>query len=89
MRLRIEIDDELLQAAMRLGGHETPRPAIEAALRLLIQSAGTEGRRRGSERNAGAAGTADSFLRTRAGQAPPEDLLNFTQKAPVGDSRQD
>ena len=42
MRTNIEIDDELIKEAMRLGGYRTKRAAVEAGLRLLAD-AGKEG----------------------------------------------
>ena len=57
MRTNIEIDDELIRAAMRVGGLKTKRSAVEEGLRLLIRLKGQaevrslfEGRRtKGSE----------------------------------------
>ena len=37
MRTTIDIDDRLLRQAMRLGGFDTKKAAVEAALRLLIR----------------------------------------------------
>jgi Arc/MetJ family transcription regulator len=37
MRTNIEIDDELIHAAMRVSGLKTKRAAVEEGLRLLIQ----------------------------------------------------
>jgi Arc/MetJ family transcription regulator len=37
MRITIDIDDKLLQQAMRITVSSAPKAAIEAALRLLIQ----------------------------------------------------
>jgi Arc/MetJ family transcription regulator len=36
MKLRVEIDDNLMRRAMRSGGFGTRRAAIEAGLRLLV-----------------------------------------------------
>jgi Arc/MetJ family transcription regulator len=38
MRTTIDIDDALIRKAMRLGGLTTKKAAVEAALRLLIQT---------------------------------------------------
>jgi len=38
MRTNIEIDDQLMRKAMRVSGARTKRAAVEAALRLLIQT---------------------------------------------------
>jgi Arc/MetJ family transcription regulator len=40
MRTNIEIDDELMGAAMRASGAHTKRDAVERGLRLLIQIKG-------------------------------------------------
>ncbi len=40
MRTNIEIDDDLMRQAMRVSGARTKRGAVEAALRLLIQTKG-------------------------------------------------
>ena len=37
MRTNIEIDDELIRAAMQVSGLKTKRAAVEEGLRLLIQ----------------------------------------------------
>jgi Arc/MetJ family transcription regulator len=37
MRTNIEIDDELLQAALRVSGLKTKRAAVEEGLRALIR----------------------------------------------------
>jgi Arc/MetJ family transcription regulator len=37
MRIRIEIDDQLLAGAMAATGHTTRRATVEAALRLVIR----------------------------------------------------
>lgn len=36
MKLRIEIDDELMRQAMRSGNYRTSKDGIEAGLRLLV-----------------------------------------------------
>jgi Arc/MetJ family transcription regulator len=36
MKLRTEIDDNLLRRAMKSGGYRTRKAAIEAGLRLLV-----------------------------------------------------
>jgi Arc/MetJ family transcription regulator len=46
MRTNIEIDDELMRQAMRSSGAPTKRAAVEAGLRLLIQTKGQVGIRR-------------------------------------------
>jgi Arc/MetJ family transcription regulator len=38
MRTNIEIDDQLVQQAMRASGSCTKRAAVEAGLRLLVQT---------------------------------------------------
>jgi Arc/MetJ family transcription regulator len=38
MRTNIEIDDQLMQEAMRASGRKTKRDVVEAALRLLVQT---------------------------------------------------
>ncbi|AEU34423.1 type II toxin-antitoxin system VapB family antitoxin [Granulicella mallensis] len=38
MRTNIEIDDQLMAEALRSSGEPTKRAAVEAALRLLIQT---------------------------------------------------
>ena len=38
MRTNIEIDDELMQVAMRRSGASTKKGAVEAGLRLLIKT---------------------------------------------------
>jgi len=40
MRTNIEIDDELIRAAMRVSGLRTKRSAVEEGLRLLIRLKG-------------------------------------------------
>jgi Arc/MetJ family transcription regulator len=37
MRTNIEIDDDLMRDAMRIGGLKTKRAAVEEGLRLLIR----------------------------------------------------
>jgi Arc/MetJ family transcription regulator len=46
MRTNIEIDDHLMRKAMRVSGARTKRAAVEAALRLLIQTRSQTGIRR-------------------------------------------
>lgn len=46
MRTNIEIDDRLMREAMRASGRATKRSVVEAALRLLVQTASQEGFRR-------------------------------------------
>ncbi|MGA6986369.1 MAG: type II toxin-antitoxin system VapB family antitoxin [Terriglobales bacterium] len=46
MRTNIDIDDELMRQAMRLGGIDTKRATVEAALRLFIQTRSQVGMRR-------------------------------------------
>ena len=38
MRTNIEIDDDLMRAAMRASGERTKRAAVERGLRLLVQT---------------------------------------------------
>jgi Arc/MetJ family transcription regulator len=38
MRTNIDIDDQLMRQAMRSSGARTKRAAVEAALRLLVQT---------------------------------------------------
>lgn len=38
MRTNIEIDDQLVHQAMRASGSHTKRAAVEAGLRLLVQT---------------------------------------------------
>ena len=40
MRTNIEIDDELIRAALRVSGLKTKRSAVEEGLRLLIRLKG-------------------------------------------------
>jgi len=46
MRTNIDIDDELMRQAMRLGGIDTKKATVEAALRLFIQTRSQVGMRR-------------------------------------------
>jgi len=46
MRTTIDIDDSLMRQAMRLSGLRTKKAAVEAALRLLIQTHSQAGIRR-------------------------------------------
>jgi Arc/MetJ family transcription regulator len=46
MRTTIDIDDRLLQRAMRLSGIRTKKAVVEAALRLLIEVHAQTGIRR-------------------------------------------
>jgi len=46
MRMNIDIDDELIQQAMKSSGARTKRAAVEAGLRLLIQIKAQTGIRR-------------------------------------------
>ena len=46
MRMNIEIDDDLMREAMRCTGARTKKAAVEAALRLLIQTRSQAGMRR-------------------------------------------
>jgi predicted nucleic acid-binding protein/Arc/MetJ family transcription regulator len=46
MRTNIEIDDRLMQNAMRCAGSKTKRGAVEAGLRLLVQTRAQAGIRR-------------------------------------------
>lgn len=43
MRTNIEIDDRLMRQAMRASGGKTKRSVVEAALRLLVQTASQTG----------------------------------------------
>ncbi|BDA83773.1 DUF2191 domain-containing protein [Aureimonas sp. SA4125] len=38
MRTNIEIDDDLMQAAMTAGGYSTKRETVSAALELLVRT---------------------------------------------------
>ena len=46
MRTNIEIDDRLMREAMRLSGASTKKAAVEAGLKLLIQTRSQAGIRR-------------------------------------------
>ena len=46
MRTNIEIDDRLMRRAMRSSGASTKRGAVEAALRLLVETHGQTSIRR-------------------------------------------
>ncbi len=46
MRTNIDIDDGLMRQAMRLGGIDTKKATVEAALRLFIQTRSQVGMRR-------------------------------------------
>jgi len=46
MRTNIEIDDQLMAEALRSSGESTKRAAVEAALRLLIQTKAQAGIRK-------------------------------------------
>ncbi len=46
MRTNIDIDDRLMQQAMRTSGARTKRATVEAALRLLVQTRAQRGIRR-------------------------------------------
>ena len=46
MRISIDIDDRLLQKAMRVSGNRTKTAAIEAGLRLLVETHGQTAIRR-------------------------------------------
>jgi Arc/MetJ family transcription regulator len=46
MRTNIDIDDGLMRQAMRLGGIDTKKATVEAALRLFIQTRSQAGMRR-------------------------------------------
>jgi Arc/MetJ family transcription regulator len=46
MRTNIDIDDDLMREAMRLGESDTKRATVEAALRLFIQTRSQVGFRR-------------------------------------------
>lgn len=46
MRTNIDIDDRLMRQAMRMSGARTKRAAVEAGLRLLIQTREQAGIRR-------------------------------------------
>lgn len=46
MRTNIDIDDELLDQAMKATGEKTKRATVEAGLRLLVQTKAQVGARR-------------------------------------------
>ena len=46
MRIRIDIDDQLLQEATQVSGSPTKKAAIEAGLRLLLETHGQAAIRR-------------------------------------------
>jgi Arc/MetJ family transcription regulator len=46
MRTNIEIDDELMRQAIKSSGAGTKKAAVEAALRLLVETHGQTGIRR-------------------------------------------
>ncbi|HEX4786178.1 MAG TPA: type II toxin-antitoxin system VapB family antitoxin [Candidatus Sulfotelmatobacter sp.] len=46
MRISIDIDDRLLQEAMRVSGTRTKKAVIEAGLRLLVETDGQTAIRR-------------------------------------------
>jgi Arc/MetJ family transcription regulator len=46
MRTNIDIDDDLMRQAIRLGGAATKKATVETALRLLIQTRSQVGMRR-------------------------------------------
>ena len=46
MRTNMEIDDALMAQALKLGGFKTKKAAVEAGLRLLVQTK-AQGRLRG------------------------------------------
>jgi Arc/MetJ family transcription regulator len=46
MRTNIDIDDELMEKAMRVSGQATKRAVVEEALRLLVQTKHQAGIRR-------------------------------------------
>ncbi len=46
MRTNIDIDDDLMRAALRASGERTKRGVVERALRLLVQTHGQAGVRR-------------------------------------------
>ena len=37
MRMNIEIDEKLMAAAMKAGGHSTKKETVEAALKMLVR----------------------------------------------------
>ena len=46
MRTNIDIDDDLMRAALQASGERTKRGVVERALRLLVQTHGQAGVRR-------------------------------------------
>jgi Arc/MetJ family transcription regulator len=46
MRTNIDIDDDLMDQAMRSSGAPTKRAAVEEGLRLLVQTRGQRGMRK-------------------------------------------
>ena len=46
MRVSIDIDDNLMRQAMRVGGADTKKATVETALRLLVQTRSQAGMRR-------------------------------------------
>ncbi len=46
MRTNIELDDELMELAMKSSGERTKRAVVEAGLRLLVQIHGQTGIRK-------------------------------------------
>ena len=46
MRTNIDIDDDLMRAALQASGERTKRGVVERALRLLVQTHGQVGVRR-------------------------------------------
>ncbi len=46
MRTNIDIDDSLMEQAMRVGGADTKKATVENALRLLVQTRAQAGMRR-------------------------------------------
>jgi len=51
MRTNIEIDDQLMRAAMKATGAATKKGAVEAALRRLVEIRGEEAARKESVRH--------------------------------------
>ena len=46
MRVSVDIDDNLMRHAMRVGGADTKKATVETALRLLVQTRSQAGMRR-------------------------------------------
>lgn len=68
MRTNIEIDDDLIRAAMQVSGLKTKRAAVEEGLRLLIQL-----KRQGEVRSLfGQVRWEGDLDQSRAGRALPE-----------------